>query len=137
MHVNSSQASYGMPRTVNPLLADFITSFDPVTSTNPIPQNATQRNFRVVHARDYIPDSLFLTEVTNATTGFPASTRFYRHVSPSYNISTLGGAFPKMAEVFLNDTDGTSQDTGNTLNQFISDFLLPHQFYLGQINACF
>jgi hypothetical protein len=126
-----------MPRTVNPLLADFITSFDSINSTNPIPQNTTQRNFRVVHAGDYIPDSLFLTEVTNATNGFPAFTRSYRHTSPSFNISTLGGAMPKMVEVFLNDTDGTSQDTGNTLDQFIKDMFLPHQFYFGQINACF
>jgi hypothetical protein len=127
-----------MPRTVNSPLADNITAFDPISSTNPTPKNQFQRNFRVVHALDYIPDSIFLSyTVQDAFAGgIPGTVITSRHSSPSFNITTPSKVIPPFGSVFLNDTDGTSQQTGVTLDSFAKDISDPHNYYFGQINAC-
>ncbi|KAF2434086.1 alpha/beta-hydrolase [Tothia fuscella] len=114
-------ASFGMPRTANPQLADFISAQD----ANPNPNvNPQQRNYRVIHRGDFIPDSLPLSILGRES----------RHITPSFNITTDNTAVPGANDITIVTINGTSQQTGVTDSQNI--YQVAHAFYLGPISKC-
>lgn len=77
---------------------------------------------------DYTPDGIGLNELFSGQ---------FRHVTPSFNITTPNGVLPGTNDVNIVSTGGTSQVTGLTLTGFIAALAAPHKFYLGLISACF
>jgi hypothetical protein len=125
-----------MPRTGNRALADFLTAQDPPLSPNPNPK---QRNFRVIHAGDFIPDSLNYTFTVNTTMygGTIGNVINSSHVAPSINITAPSGRMPVLGDVIFNNTDGTAQVTGVDPNTPFITLLFAHGYYFGNISACF
>jgi hypothetical protein len=124
-----------MPRTVNSPLADLLTSQDSPLNPN---LNPKQRNFRVVHVGDWVPDSLNITVTVDTSMygGTVGNVITSLHVAPSINITTGNGIMPALNNVIFNDTDGTAQVIGVDFNTFAADRFLPHGYYFGNISAC-
>ncbi|KAF2429952.1 alpha/beta-hydrolase [Tothia fuscella] len=131
-------ASFGMPRAVNPDLANFISAFDVTSETNPAPinQDPLERNFRVVHRGDGTPDLLPLQPFL--------STKQYRHLTPSFNITSDNTVLaPAITDVQISSRDGISQLTGVpyvpilNLPTDINATAQAHRQYFGLISACF
>jgi hypothetical protein len=116
-----------MPRASNPQLADFLTADDNISTANPIPKAPKQRNFRVIHTGDYIPDWIGLTDTGGQ----------YRHITPSFNITSFNVPLVGAGDVNIVSTGGTSQVTGVSGFSFALSRAVPHSYYFGVINACF
>jgi hypothetical protein len=105
-----------MPRALNPALATFMSNQD--VGTDP-----TNRNFRITHVEDVIPNSLFKTVFFT----------FSQHITPSYLITTNDTAKPtaNTTEVILTDVDVP------VANPFDVDAdLAAHSFYFNNILSC-
>jgi hypothetical protein len=133
------QATFRMPQASNPDLANFISRVYPTSETNPTPinQDAQNRNFRVVHVGDGVPDLLALQTFAG---------RQYRHLTPSFSITSDNTVLaPAITDVQISSRDGISQLTGVPLAPasgilFPADLVatgLAHQWYFGFLNACF
>jgi hypothetical protein len=105
-----------MPRTFNPQAADLASSQGP-------PSNGANgnRNFRVTHKADPVPD-----ENPLEYGGVSA-----RHITPSYYISSGNSATPTLADVAISSRNGTSE----TLDPPYS--IAAHLFYFNRISACY
>jgi hypothetical protein len=112
---------------MNPALANFATSFD--KPNNP---GVGDRNYRVIHKDDFVPDSNPLSTDVDADKMPLGYTIFTAHTSPAYNITTGNGILPSGTNLTI--IDGGDKDTGASSNPII--FLPAHVFYFNMISSC-
>jgi hypothetical protein len=107
-----------MPRVSNPALADFISLQGTVPSKN----GTENRNFRITHKFDVVPNLIPLEYFRVKS----------RHVSPSYFITTDNIRVPTAGDI--NIVNGTSDSIVGTLDLTVT--LGAHAFYFNLISAC-
>ncbi|KAF2432416.1 alpha/beta-hydrolase [Tothia fuscella] len=127
-NINVHLATFGMPRVGNKQLVQYLSSFDPTTNASTITVNPRERNYRVTHLLDFIPDSIGELVPT-----LPPA-RENSHITPNFKINKAEYMLPNKDDVTI--ADGISQNNGGN---FIFSGLFPgrHGFYFGNISACF
>jgi hypothetical protein len=114
-----------MPRILNPALGTFVSGQD-------IGANPKNRNFRITHQEDAVSDMVPQT-FTDEETG---KTTFWRHVIPSYLITTDDIDIPTANDIDVvpTDEDVPVDGIGALLN--LGTIIDAHRMYFNQISAC-
>jgi hypothetical protein len=117
-----------MPRTFNPDLADFVSLQDNGTNN---------RNFRLTHRFDIVPNSIFQAEPSVL---FPINRN--KHISPEYFITTDNLTPPNANDINIisgNDADVDIVVLPQAIIPFSADqatTIAAHGFYFNPISQC-